>query len=78
MRSANLCGNQPDYGQHRATVRGACDFHTGLQFHIYEFWAGFLFACIEATSLIFTPRALATVSKRPGLLRTVLCVEIKQ
>ena len=43
-----------------------------LQFHIYEFWAGFLFACIEATSLIFTPRALATVSKRPGLLRTVL------
>ena len=50
-----------------------------LQFHIYEFWAGFLFACIEATSLIFTPRALATVSKRPGLLRTVLiCVEIKQ
>ena len=47
-----------------------------LQFHIYEFWAGFLFACIEATSLIFTPRALATVSKRPGLLRTVLMFDI--
>ena len=42
-----------------------------LQFHIYEFWAGFLFACIEATSLIWgrcTPRAdLYTVSKRPGI-----------
>ena len=47
-----------------------------LQFHIYAFWAGFLFACIEATSLIFTPRALATVSKRPGLLRTVLMIDI--
>ena len=47
-----------------------------LQFHIYEFWAGFLFACIEATSLIFTPRALSTVSKRPGLLRTVLMFDI--
>ena len=46
-----------------------------LQFHI-SVLGGVPLRRIEATSLIFTPRALATVSKRPGLLRTVLMFDI--
>jgi len=47
-----------------------------LVFHTVEFWASFVYACVEAAALVYTPRAISTISQRPLVLRILLFFDI--
>ena len=40
-----------------------------LVFHRVEFCSSFVYACVEAAALAYTPRAISSISRRPMLLR---------
>ena len=40
-----------------------------LVFHRVEFCSSFVYACVEAAALAYTPRAISSISRRPVLLR---------
>mmetsp|Transcript_9719 Transcript_9719/g.31944 ORF Transcript_9719/g.31944 Transcript_9719/m.31944 type:complete len:236 (+) Transcript_9719:565-1272(+) len=47
-----------------------------LVFHRVEFCSSFVYACVEAAALAYTPRAISSISRRPMLLRMLLFFDI--
>jgi len=45
-------------------------------FHMVEFWATFAYAGVEAFALVYTPRALSSISNRPMTLKVLLFFDI--
>ena len=45
-------------------------------FHALEFWATAAYAMVEAFALVYTPRALSSISNRPNLLKLLLFFDV--
>ena len=45
-------------------------------FHNMEFWATAAYAMVEAAALVYTPRALSSISNKPNLLKVLLFFDI--
>ena len=48
----------------------------GVILHHVEFWSTFFYACVEAFALIYTPRAISSISGRPTLLKVLLFFDV--
>ena len=48
----------------------------GAILHHVEFWSTFFYACVEAFALIYTPRAISSISGRPTLLKVLLFFDV--
>lgn len=48
----------------------------GVILHHVEFWSTFFYACIEAFALVYTPRAISSISGRPTLLNVLLFFDV--
>jgi len=72
-RNDDDCGDPRDW----APARPRCGSPISDQaFHRTEFVASFFYACIEAFSLVYTPRAISSISSQPMLLRMVLFFDV--
>ena len=49
---------------------------SAYQYHLTEFWATFCYAGVEAFALVYTPRALSSISTRPLLLKVLLFFDV--
>ena len=43
----------------------------GVILHHVEFWSTFFYACVEAFALIYTPRAISSISGRPDVAESL-------
>ncbi|CAE7599057.1 unnamed protein product [Symbiodinium natans] len=47
-----------------------------LTFHLVEFWATFVFSCVQVYSLVYSPRSVGAIYRNPLVLKTVIFLNV--
>ncbi|KAH8045679.1 hypothetical protein JL720_16612 [Aureococcus anophagefferens] len=65
-----------DCGDPDSVYVARCGSPVSAVFHALEFWATAAYAMVEAFALVYTPRALSSISNRPNLLKLLLFFDV--